>query len=256
MCSEGGNRIYPLTRDHKPNDELEQKRIIEAGGQIYQTAAPVGRSEKSELIIGPYRVLPGRLSVSRTFGDAEAKTEKYGGNPNVVIATPEIKSFKIAKDHDFIVMGSDGIFDKLSNKEAIQCVWNSVKNELALNVHQQCAIGIETILKNSLMRRSLDNVTTLIIGFVNFKKLVFGDKKCEAPVKERLHRAPEVNKKENAEQPRNVAGACKERAEKCEGNNKVVLKRVIPSSTKAAPKKHFDFSRAHVELLETKKNPK
>lgn len=44
--------------------------------------------------------------MSRTFGDAEAKLEAYGGNPNVVVSTPEIKSFKITKDHDFIVMGS------------------------------------------------------------------------------------------------------------------------------------------------------
>ena len=34
-----------------------------------------------ELIIGPQRVLPGRLSVSRTFGDLEAKIAALGGNP-------------------------------------------------------------------------------------------------------------------------------------------------------------------------------
>jgi len=59
------------------------------------------------------RVLPGRLSVSRTFGDTEAKIAKFGGNPNVVISIPEIKSFRIAKEHDFIILASDGIFDKL-----------------------------------------------------------------------------------------------------------------------------------------------
>jgi protein phosphatase 2C family protein 2/3 len=41
------------------------------------------------------------------------------GNPNVIIAVPEIKSFKIGADHDFIIMASDGIFDKLSNFDAI-----------------------------------------------------------------------------------------------------------------------------------------
>jgi len=75
------------------------------------------------------RVLPGRLSVSRTFGDAEAKLAITGGNPNVVISIPEIKSFKITRDHDFIVLGSDGIFDKLSNRDTIQCVWNGCSEE-------------------------------------------------------------------------------------------------------------------------------
>jgi serine/threonine protein phosphatase PrpC len=29
---------------------------------------------------------------------------------------------------DFIVIGSDGIFDKLSNEEVAECVWMSVKD--------------------------------------------------------------------------------------------------------------------------------
>lgn len=47
--------------------------------------------------------------MSRTFGDLEAKIIALGGNPNVVIAVPEIISFKIGthdRDCDFIVMGS------------------------------------------------------------------------------------------------------------------------------------------------------
>lgn len=82
--------------------------------------------------MGPLRVLPGRLSVSRTFGDAEAKLSKYGGNPNVVIPTPEINQFKITGDHDFIVLGCDGIFDKLSNEDTLHCVWNSVQDNKTL----------------------------------------------------------------------------------------------------------------------------
>lgn len=34
------------------------------------------------------RVLPGRLSVSRTFGDVQAKLEKYGGKQGCVVAIP------------------------------------------------------------------------------------------------------------------------------------------------------------------------
>jgi serine/threonine protein phosphatase PrpC len=90
------------------------------------TGTDANNPNKKDVIVGPLRVLPGRLSVSRTFGDAEAKLSKYGGNPNVVVATPEIKSFKITNEHDFVVLGCDGIFDKLNNKDTISCVWNSV----------------------------------------------------------------------------------------------------------------------------------
>ena len=54
--------------------------------------------------MGPFRVIPGRLSVSRTFGDIEAKKAKYGGNPKVIVAEPEIKAFKIISSYDFILL--------------------------------------------------------------------------------------------------------------------------------------------------------
>jgi hypothetical protein len=78
---------------------------------IYRTATSLpsnsnDQNAKKEMIIGPQRVLPGRLSVCRTFGDIDAKIEKRGGNPNVVIAIPEIKSFRITDEHDFIVIAS------------------------------------------------------------------------------------------------------------------------------------------------------
>jgi protein phosphatase 2C family protein 2/3 len=82
--------------------------------------------DNTDYVVGPIRVMPGRLSVSRTFGDPEAKFEFRGGNPNVVVCKPDIKAFKISKDHDFIILGCDGIFDKLSNEDCSSCVWNSV----------------------------------------------------------------------------------------------------------------------------------
>ena len=74
---------------------------------------------------GPLRVLPGRLSVARTFGDPEAKIAALKGNPNVVIHNSEIKTFSIKKEHDFIVLGCDGIFDKMSNQDMIMSAWRA-----------------------------------------------------------------------------------------------------------------------------------
>jgi protein phosphatase PTC2/3 len=75
--------------------------------------------------VGPIRVLPGRLSVCRTFGDVDAKLEYRGGNPNVVTAIPEIKTFLISDEHDFIALACDGIFDKLTDSDLGKCVWLS-----------------------------------------------------------------------------------------------------------------------------------
>jgi protein phosphatase 2C family protein 2/3 len=124
LSSDSGRKMYPLSNDHKPGDEKETQRIKDGGGEIYYRTATnqiiMYDQEKMNKyqqlnLAGPLRVLPGRLSVARTFGDPEAKIKALNGNPNVVIHNPEIKSFKIKREHDFIVLGCDGIFDKMSN---------------------------------------------------------------------------------------------------------------------------------------------
>jgi serine/threonine protein phosphatase PrpC len=79
------------------------------------------------MLYGPFRVLPGRLSVSRTFGDIEAKVEKFGGLQGVVTAEPEISQFTIDENkHDFIILGCDGIFDRLSSLNVIDSAWSAM----------------------------------------------------------------------------------------------------------------------------------
>lgn len=83
-------------------------------------------------------MLPGRLSVSRTFGDIEAKKPKYGGNPRVIVAEPDIKAFKIQPSYDFVLLAckfnsivrldiGDGVFDKLQNKDVVDIAWDAAK---------------------------------------------------------------------------------------------------------------------------------
>jgi len=56
---------------------------------------------------------------------------KFGGNPNCVIAEPDIKAFQIKDDFDFIILAcnfcfrgflsglGDGIFDRMTSNECI-----------------------------------------------------------------------------------------------------------------------------------------
>lgn len=104
-----GKNIIELSQDHRPERKIEQERITKNGGHIYQTQSIANVPDqfgaiKSQTILGPLRVFPGRLSVSRTFGDIEAKMQKYGGNPKVVIAEPEIEVFTIDDTCDFFVL--------------------------------------------------------------------------------------------------------------------------------------------------------
>jgi len=60
---------------------------------------------QNQILSGPSRVFPGRLSVCRSFGDVEAKIEKFGGNSKVIIAEPEVQILRICEENDFIVIG-------------------------------------------------------------------------------------------------------------------------------------------------------
>lgn len=112
-----GSLVDQLSRDHKPSDEKEQMRIFEAGGKVYQNKNTNIVDQHGRKIVPPVRVLPGRLSVSRTFGDCSAKMEKYGGMAGCIIAIPEINVYAVNSEIDYIILGSDGIFDHLSNEQ-------------------------------------------------------------------------------------------------------------------------------------------
>ena len=70
----------------------------------------------------------------------------------------------------------------MSNHDSIMCVWKAAHDNKnhpsvrgkAQDVHKMCGMGVEYIIKNSLLRRSLDNVTVVIVAFSNFKHALFG----------------------------------------------------------------------------------
>jgi hypothetical protein len=112
--------------------------------------------------------------VARSFGDIDAKLEDLGGNSKVLIAVPDIVSFKIKEDTDFIVLGCDGIFDKLTNKDIVECVWASLHPDVISNdINEQSGKIIDLIIKSSMVNYSMDNLTCIFISFENFSKIIY-----------------------------------------------------------------------------------
>ena len=163
-------KIFFTTEDHKPDSPVEKKRIEQAGGKIYQTPSLFPLFQNGKQIEIPWRVLPGRLSVSRTFGDIEAKDEKFGGMKNVVVALPDIKELEINDEYNFIVIGCDGIFDVLTNEELLECVKIVLKEKKMTeyinddDVHELCGEFAAMIIKSALAKDSFDNVSCIVIA--------------------------------------------------------------------------------------------
>ena len=201
LSAKNGTKFYPLSRDHRPGDEKEYKRILDAGGKIYKTEYEYGNlntnrnstytrnsnynnnknyinnnrininNNRNSSVVGPLRVSPGKLSVSRTIGDIEAKDPKFGGNPNVIISIPEIKYFDNTDKNDFILIFCDGVYEKLKNKDIIDCIWNEIKNKKFSDIHNMAGYSIEKLINKCIMQDSTDNLTAIMICLKNYEKL-------------------------------------------------------------------------------------
>ncbi len=64
----------------------------------------------------------------------------------------------------------------MTSRDVVKSVWESTK-DLASTVHHQCGLAIENIMSEAINRRTLDNITVVMICFQNFKQKLFPDEK-------------------------------------------------------------------------------
>lgn len=157
-----------LTRDHKPNDKLERKRIMEMGEDI-----------EWDDYGGVFRVR--NLSLSRAIGDRFAKP--------VVSGDVEIKLFPLEEElmekkvvvgnsmsatHDFVLLASDGLWDVMTSQDCVDFVHKrlspssvQLKNmspiEAQMQMHTRRKSMSRFIGNEALRRGSGDNVCVIII---------------------------------------------------------------------------------------------
>lgn len=115
LCRSGAN--HNLSRDHKPDDEPEYARIVAAGG-----------------IVADGRV-GGTLNLSRAFGDFEFKQNTAKPQTEqMVVALPEIQVADVDDDSDeFLVLGCDGLFERLTWKTLVQHIRDGLGQGLAVD---------------------------------------------------------------------------------------------------------------------------
>lgn len=145
----------PLSRDHKPDDEEELKRILESNGRVEPYKEADGE------IVGPSRVwlknenLPG-LAMSRSLGDKIAS--QVG-----VVCEPEVYEMILGKDDKFVIIASDGIWEFLPNDQVIEMVvpyWESNNPEGA------CNVLIEEAIKHwEEEDEVIDDITIIVVFF-------------------------------------------------------------------------------------------
>ncbi|CAK0781962.1 hypothetical protein CVIRNUC_005517 [Coccomyxa viridis] len=132
LCREGN--ALPLSRDHTAEQEDERQRIVQAGGQVNH-------------VMGSWRIGQAGIQVSRCLGDHDLKGS--GG----LSADPEVISRDMDESDAFVIVASDGLWDCISNEEAVNIVHDTVKEPA------MCAKRLAT---EALTRGSSDNITVVV----------------------------------------------------------------------------------------------
>lgn len=135
LCRKG--YAIALTKDHKPNWPDERERIEKLGGKI--------KFDGDDWRIND-------LSVSRAFGDIDA--EPY------VTCLPDLYRYKLDKTDNFLIVACDGVWDVLSNQDAVNFVLNELKNIKSKSTNIARRLG-----EHALRLGSSDNITIAIMFF-------------------------------------------------------------------------------------------
>ncbi|KAK5840697.1 hypothetical protein F383_20162 [Gossypium arboreum] len=151
-----------LTVDFKPNIPEEAERILQCNGRVFCL-----RDEP-----GVYRVwtpngdTPG-LALSRAIGDHCVK--EFG-----LISVPDVTQRNITNNDQFVILATDGVWDVISNEEAVEIVSSTEDREKSAKKLVQCAMRAWKYKKRGI---AMDDISAICLFFhpklsqqVNFVK--------------------------------------------------------------------------------------
>ncbi|XP_052180278.1 probable protein phosphatase 2C 25 [Diospyros lotus] len=136
VLSRGGT-AEALTSDHRPSREDEKERIEATGGYV-------------DCCHGVWRI-QGSLAVSRGIGDRHLK--------QWVTAEPETKVLQMEPDFEFLILASDGLWDKVSNQEAVD-----IARPLCIGTHKpELLSACRRLTALSSSRGCMDDISVMLV---------------------------------------------------------------------------------------------
>ncbi|OIT03009.1 PREDICTED: probable protein phosphatase 2C 25 [Nicotiana attenuata] len=137
-----GGVAEALTVDHRPSRQDEMERIQSLGGYV-------------DCCRGVWRI-QGSLAVSRGIGDSHLK--------RWVIAEPETKILNLEPECEFLILASDGLWEKASNQEAVELI-----RPLCIGVDNlQPLSACKNLVDLAVIRGSSDDISAMVIQLSQF----------------------------------------------------------------------------------------
>ncbi|KAF8393103.1 hypothetical protein HHK36_021344 [Tetracentron sinense] len=132
-----------MSKDHRPCCVMERKRIESLGGYIDDG------------------YLNGELGVTRALGDWHiVGMKEIGKQGGPLSAEPELKLITLTKEHEFLIIGSDGVWDDaFTSQNAIDFA------RRRLQEHNDVKLCCKEIVAEAIKRGANDNVTIVMVCF-------------------------------------------------------------------------------------------
>ncbi|KAL5985571.1 hypothetical protein ACLOJK_027556 [Asimina triloba] len=131
-----------MSKDHRPSCINERNRIESLGGFIEDG------------------YLNGQLGVTRALGDWHIEGMKSAselGGP--LSAEPELKMMTLSKEDEFLVIGSDGLWDVFTSQNAVDFA------RRRLQEHNDVKRCCKDMVQEAIKRGAIDNLTVVMICF-------------------------------------------------------------------------------------------
>ncbi|KAL3515992.1 hypothetical protein ACH5RR_022894 [Cinchona calisaya] len=151
--SDDGNLVpVQLTTDFKPNLPQEAERITNCRGRVFCLDDESGVHR----LWLPEEESPG-LAMSRAFGDYCVKD--FG-----LISVPEVTHRNITGKDQFVVLATDGVWDVISNQEAVQLVASTPDRAKSAKHLVQCAARAWRRKRRGI---AMDDISAIVLYFHN-----------------------------------------------------------------------------------------
>lgn len=146
-----GGDVVPLSTDHKPDVEVEKKRIHNAGGYVSD-----GRVNDN-------------LNLTRAIGDLEyKKNPALKPEEQIISAFPDVVQYEITNKDKYMLIGCDGIWETLNAKDIFSIADQRIKN----NPDVKLSIVVEELLDRLIAKETIeglgcDNMSAILIQFAH-----------------------------------------------------------------------------------------
>ncbi|KAG4140975.1 hypothetical protein ERO13_D06G050000v2 [Gossypium hirsutum] len=135
-------RAIEMSKDHRPCCMKERRRIEALGGFVDDG------------------YLNGQLGVTRALGDWHIEGMKETGERiGPLSAEPELKMITLTKEDEFLIIGSDGIWDVFTSQNAIDFT------RRRLQEHNDVKLCCKEIVEEAIKRGATDNLTVVVVCF-------------------------------------------------------------------------------------------